>query len=76
MCPQVFDTYPDHDLSSKKDFIKQTVKSVRTHTHTQQNDDRFKKANNTRLLLAFLNLNLFVLFSEEIRLTLTQVMRV
>lgn len=31
---QVFDTYPEHDLSTKKDFIKQTVKSVSTHTHT------------------------------------------
>lgn len=31
---QVFDRYPDHDLSSRKDYIKQTVKSVSAHTHT------------------------------------------
>ncbi|XP_039886893.1 protein DEK isoform X2 [Simochromis diagramma] len=29
-CGQVFDTYPEHDLSTKKDFIKQTVKSLIT----------------------------------------------
>ncbi|KAM7382848.1 hypothetical protein PAMP_002548 [Pampus punctatissimus] len=28
ICQRVFDTYPDHDLTSKKDYIKQTVKSV------------------------------------------------
>uniref|UniRef100_A0A3Q3EX76 Protein DEK n=1 Tax=Labrus bergylta TaxID=56723 RepID=A0A3Q3EX76_9LABR len=33
ICQRVFDTYPDHDLTSKKDYIKQTVKSVSTHTH-------------------------------------------
>uniref|UniRef100_A0A8P4KR76 DEK proto-oncogene n=1 Tax=Dicentrarchus labrax TaxID=13489 RepID=A0A8P4KR76_DICLA len=32
ICQRVFDTYPDHDLNSKKDYIKQTVKSVSTHT--------------------------------------------
>lgn len=30
---QVFDTFPEHDLSSRKDFIKQTVKSVSTYTN-------------------------------------------
>ncbi|XP_060937381.1 protein DEK isoform X2 [Limanda limanda] len=30
ICQRVFDTFPDHDLSSKKDFIKQTVKSLIT----------------------------------------------
>lgn len=25
---QVFDTFPEHDLSGRKDFIKHTVKSV------------------------------------------------
>uniref|UniRef100_A0A8C4DPP1 DEK proto-oncogene n=1 Tax=Dicentrarchus labrax TaxID=13489 RepID=A0A8C4DPP1_DICLA len=29
ICQRVFDTYPDHDLNSKKDYIKQTVKSVK-----------------------------------------------
>lgn len=28
ICKQVFDTYPDHDLSSRKDYIKQTVKQL------------------------------------------------
>ncbi|XP_024859343.1 protein DEK-like [Kryptolebias marmoratus] len=28
ICQRVFDTYPEHDLSVRKDFIKQTVKSV------------------------------------------------
>ncbi|KAM6936236.1 protein DEK [Lycodopsis pacificus] len=28
ICQRVFDTYPDHDLSSKKDYIKHTVKSM------------------------------------------------
>lgn len=30
---QVFDTFPEHDLSSRKDFIKQTVKSVSTNSN-------------------------------------------
>ncbi|XP_053183447.1 protein DEK [Scomber japonicus] len=30
ICQKVFDTYPDHDLTSKKDYIKQTVKSLIT----------------------------------------------
>lgn len=30
ICQRVFDTYPDHDLTSKKDYIKQTVKSLIT----------------------------------------------
>ncbi|KAM9852675.1 protein DEK [Aulostomus maculatus] len=30
ICQRVYDTYPDHDLTSKKDFIKQTVKSLIT----------------------------------------------
>ncbi|XP_063341707.1 protein DEK isoform X2 [Pelmatolapia mariae] len=30
ICQRVFDTYPEHDLSTKKDFIKQTVKSLIT----------------------------------------------
>lgn len=30
ICQRVFDTYPEHDLSSRKDFIKQTVKSLIT----------------------------------------------
>ncbi|XP_036930233.1 protein DEK [Acanthopagrus latus] len=30
ICQRVFDTYPDHDLSIKKDYIKQTVKSLIT----------------------------------------------
>ncbi|CAI5661452.1 unnamed protein product [Oreochromis niloticus] len=30
ICQRVFDTYPEHDLSTKKDFIKQTVKSFIT----------------------------------------------
>lgn len=30
ICQKVFDTYSEHDLSSKKDFIKQTVKSLIT----------------------------------------------
>ncbi|XP_053289351.1 protein DEK [Pleuronectes platessa] len=30
ICQKVFDTFPDHDLSSKKDYIKQTVKSLIT----------------------------------------------
>ncbi|KAK9514424.1 hypothetical protein VZT92_027892 [Zoarces viviparus] len=30
ICQRVFDTYPDHDLSSKKDYIKHTVKSMIT----------------------------------------------
>nr|XP_046255524.1 protein DEK isoform X2 [Scatophagus argus] len=30
ICQRVFDTYPDHDLSGKKDYIKQTVKSLIT----------------------------------------------
>ncbi|KAM8735638.1 protein DEK isoform 1-T3 [Acanthopagrus schlegelii] len=30
ICQRVFDTYPDHDLSVKKDYIKQTVKSLIT----------------------------------------------
>ncbi|XP_054638416.1 protein DEK-like isoform X6 [Dunckerocampus dactyliophorus] len=35
ICQKVFDTYPDHDLTSRKDFIKQSVKSVSlTQTHT------------------------------------------
>ncbi|TNN02010.1 hypothetical protein fugu_009497 [Takifugu bimaculatus] len=33
ICQRVFDRYPDHDLSSRKDYIKQTVKSVSAHTH-------------------------------------------
>lgn len=28
VCKKVYANYPDHDLSSRKDFIKQTVKSV------------------------------------------------
>ncbi|KAG7470004.1 hypothetical protein MATL_G00134710 [Megalops atlanticus] len=28
ICKQVFDTYPDYDLSNRKDFIKQTVKQL------------------------------------------------
>ncbi|KAJ8402786.1 hypothetical protein AAFF_G00364580 [Aldrovandia affinis] len=28
ICKQVFDKYPDHDLSSRKDYIKQTVKQL------------------------------------------------
>ncbi|MEQ2218496.1 hypothetical protein XENOCAPTIV_003967 [Xenoophorus captivus] len=28
ICQKVFDTYPEHDLSGRKDFIKQTVKTV------------------------------------------------
>ncbi|XP_071325493.1 protein DEK isoform X2 [Trachinotus anak] len=30
ICQRVFDTFPDHDLTSKKDYIKQTVKSLIT----------------------------------------------
>ncbi|XP_051922704.1 protein DEK-like [Hippocampus zosterae] len=30
ICQRVFDTYPDHDLSGRKDFIKQSVKSLIT----------------------------------------------
>ncbi|XP_028297942.1 protein DEK isoform X2 [Gouania willdenowi] len=30
ICQRVFDTYPDYDLSSRKDFIKHTVKSLIT----------------------------------------------
>lgn len=30
ICQRVFDTYPDHDLTSRKDYIKQTVKSLIT----------------------------------------------
>ncbi|XP_034029815.1 protein DEK isoform X2 [Thalassophryne amazonica] len=30
ICRKVFDTYPDYDLTSKKDFIKNTVKSLIT----------------------------------------------
>ncbi|XP_049585742.1 protein DEK isoform X4 [Syngnathus scovelli] len=30
ICQRVFDTYPDHDLSGRKDFIKQLVKSFIT----------------------------------------------
>ncbi|XP_034465842.1 protein DEK-like [Hippoglossus hippoglossus] len=30
ICQRVFDSFPDHDLSSKKDYIKQTVKSLIT----------------------------------------------
>lgn len=30
ICQKVFDTYPEHDLSSRKDFIKQTVKTLIT----------------------------------------------
>ncbi|XP_027131196.1 protein DEK isoform X1 [Larimichthys crocea] len=30
ICQRVFDTYPEHDLTSKKDYIKQTVKSLIT----------------------------------------------
>ncbi|XP_078478959.1 protein DEK-like [Lampetra planeri] len=30
ICQRVFDTFPDHDLTSRKDFIKQTVKSLIT----------------------------------------------
>jgi protein DEK len=29
VCKKVYAKYPQHDLSHKKDFIKQTVKSVR-----------------------------------------------
>ncbi|MEQ2173563.1 hypothetical protein GOODEAATRI_033308, partial [Goodea atripinnis] len=28
ICQKVFDTYPEHDLSGRKDFIKHTVKTV------------------------------------------------
>lgn len=28
VCRQVYDNYPDFDLTHKKDFIKETVKSV------------------------------------------------
>uniref|UniRef100_A0AAQ6IG26 Protein DEK n=1 Tax=Anabas testudineus TaxID=64144 RepID=A0AAQ6IG26_ANATE len=30
ICQRVYDTFPDHDLTSKKDYIKQTVKSLIT----------------------------------------------
>ncbi|XP_026173680.1 protein DEK isoform X2 [Mastacembelus armatus] len=30
ICQRVFDTFPEHDLSSRKDYIKQTVKSLIT----------------------------------------------
>uniref|UniRef100_A0A3B3BDM3 DEK-C domain-containing protein n=1 Tax=Oryzias melastigma TaxID=30732 RepID=A0A3B3BDM3_ORYME len=30
ICQQVFDMFPEHDLSSRKDFIKQTVKDIIT----------------------------------------------
>ncbi|KAM4600676.1 protein DEK isoform 1-T2 [Polymixia lowei] len=30
ICQRVYDTYPDHDLTSRKDYIKQTVKSLIT----------------------------------------------
>ncbi|CAL8249814.1 unnamed protein product [Boreogadus saida] len=30
ICQKVYDAYPDHDLASRKDFIKQTVKSLIT----------------------------------------------
>ncbi|RVE63256.1 hypothetical protein OJAV_G00164110 [Oryzias javanicus] len=30
ICQQVFDMFPEHDLSSRKDFIKQTVKEIIT----------------------------------------------
>ncbi|XP_028280876.1 protein DEK [Parambassis ranga] len=30
ICQRVFDTYPDHDLTGKKDYIKQIVKSLIT----------------------------------------------
>ncbi|XP_029959098.1 protein DEK [Salarias fasciatus] len=30
ICQRVFDLYPDHDLSSRKDFIKQTVRALLT----------------------------------------------
>nr|XP_057909725.1 protein DEK isoform X1 [Doryrhamphus excisus] len=30
ICQKVFDTYPDHDLTGRKDFIKQSVKSIIT----------------------------------------------
>ncbi|XP_034410031.1 protein DEK isoform X1 [Cyclopterus lumpus] len=30
ICQRVFDTFPNHDLTSKKDYIKQTVKSLIT----------------------------------------------
>ncbi|XP_014329690.2 protein DEK [Xiphophorus maculatus] len=30
ICLKVFDTYPEHDLSGRKDFIKQTVKTLIT----------------------------------------------
>ncbi|KAM6967638.1 protein DEK [Aplochiton taeniatus] len=28
ICQKVYDTYPDHDLTSRKDYIKQTVKTL------------------------------------------------
>jgi len=31
VCKKVYAHYPNHDLSARKDFIKQTVKSVSTH---------------------------------------------
>nr|XP_019963879.1 PREDICTED: protein DEK isoform X1 [Paralichthys olivaceus]XP_019963880.1 PREDICTED: protein DEK isoform X1 [Paralichthys olivaceus]XP_019963882.1 PREDICTED: protein DEK isoform X1 [Paralichthys olivaceus]XP_019963883.1 PREDICTED: protein DEK isoform X1 [Paralichthys olivaceus] len=30
ICQRVFDTFPEHDLTSRKDYIKQTVKSLIT----------------------------------------------
>ncbi|XP_030213817.1 protein DEK isoform X1 [Gadus morhua] len=30
ICQKVYDAYPDHDLASRKDFIKQTIKSLIT----------------------------------------------
>ncbi|XP_056142117.1 protein DEK isoform X1 [Lampris incognitus] len=30
ICQKVYDTYPEHDLTSRKDYIKQTVKSLIT----------------------------------------------
>ncbi|KAM3873531.1 protein DEK [Diretmus argenteus] len=38
ICQRVYDTYPDHDLTSRKDHIKQTVKSVSVPSGTGRAD--------------------------------------
>uniref|UniRef100_A0A3P9KI39 DEK proto-oncogene n=1 Tax=Oryzias latipes TaxID=8090 RepID=A0A3P9KI39_ORYLA len=49
ICQKVFDMFPEHDLSRRKDFIKQTVKDVSDHTHARAHAhiDAHSDAHNT-----------------------------
>ncbi|KAI3361168.1 hypothetical protein L3Q82_012912 [Scortum barcoo] len=55
ICQRVFDTYPDHDLTSKKDYIKQTVKSRRKKAKPREPDKPKQKQESASSAVGFMS---------------------